>query len=143
MKEKNSKVYNVIKNRIMIFKLVTNIIILLAFALSPISEKIDDRLSYYFFNEYIRFIFFIMIFGAAFAIIGLIIDYYSNFVIEHDFGLSNQTIENWEKDNLKSIIVKTIIILPIALLFFFIMKKYGTYWWILFGFSFLLIPRSK
>lgn len=129
----NSKIYNSIKNRILIIDIILNFIVLSLFAFSPITTWIEDSLYFRFGNDWTRYIIFIFIIGAIFTIVGLIKDYYSNFIIEHDFELSNQNFLQWSIENLKSIFLNTVLVFPFAILFFYLIRKTGENWWIIFA----------
>lgn len=139
MKDSKLKIFSAIKNRIMIAEIIAYIVVLLIFAFSPLSKNIDNRISLYTYNEYIRFAIYITIVGVVFSIVEYFFSYYSSYIIEHDFELSNQSLKEWENEHLKSLLVNAVIMLPLAILFFSIIKQFGTYWWIFFGTTLFII----
>lgn len=131
--KKNSKVYSAIKNRILIFEIFFNLALLSLFSFSSLTMKIEEELFFRIGNDYLRFIAFILIIGAVFTATGLLIDYYNHYIIEHDFNLSNQTFVKWVLENIKSILLNTILFIPLSLLFYYLLRKTGANWWIYFG----------
>ncbi len=131
--DKSSKIYSAIKNRITFIEILLNLALLLLFAFTPITSTILMKIQSNFYNEYVQFIIFILIYAAFFTSLGFAVSYYSSFIIEHDFKLSNQTIEEWKIEQIKSTLLSGVITLPLALAFYYFLKVTGESWWIYFG----------
>jgi STE24 endopeptidase len=71
---------------------------------------------------------------ASFAMIGSLIDLpftlYKTFVIEQHFGFNKITPKLWLQDMLKSLVVGTVLGLPLASLILWMMGATGAYWWL-------------
>ena len=81
--------------------------------------------------------------GIVIGIIFLPFSYYSGFYLEHKYNLSNQTFLKWIWENLKGLLVSAVIGLPLLLFFFYVINRYGIWWWLplaigLFFFSVIL-----
>ncbi len=71
---------------------------------------------------------------AAFALVGGLIDLpatlYQTFVLEQRFGFNQMTPRLWLSDLLKSVLLGTLIGLPIAAAILWLMGTAGTLWWL-------------
>ncbi len=132
-KEKRDKIYNAIKLRISIIDIVFNFVLIAIFAFSGISVLIVDGIEQYFSNPYAIFIVFLCTIGLVYSIVGLPLDFYSSYIVEHRFNLSNQTVVKWLVEKSKSFLVGLAIGLPVSLIFYFILRKSGNIWWVYFS----------
>ena len=65
-------------------------------------------------------------------------DYYRGFVIEHKFGLSNQSFSSWLVDCLKSKAISFLIYLMVFTVIYTLMTYLPKYWWIIAGAVFII-----
>jgi len=134
----NEKLYNKIKLRLSIIDLVLDLLLITALAFSPLSQAIAN-VSAVTGNIYLHFLVFMLIIGAGFSVIGLPFDFYGSFIVEHKFGLSNQTFFKWVWERLKSTGLSIVIGVPVSLVFYFLIKSMGDKWWLYFaGFIFVI-----
>ncbi|MFC1669267.1 M48 family metallopeptidase [Spirochaetota bacterium] len=131
------KIYNRIKIRISIISTVLDIAFIAIFAFSGVSPIIESYIG--MTNPYLRFIAFIMILGLMVSLISTPIDFYSSYILEHRFGLSNQNLTKWLLERLKSTGISLIIGLPVALAFYYFLKVSGNLWWLYFSLFVLFI----
>jgi STE24 endopeptidase len=68
---------------------------------------------------------------AIFWLISIPFDYYRGFVLEHKFGLSNETLGMWLWDKTKMSILSLLAILALAEGIYSFMWLSPTYWWFL------------
>ncbi len=54
-------------------------------------------------------------------------------MVEHRFGLSNQTFFGWLKESLKGTALNIVIGVPVALAFYWFIRSTGNLWWFWFG----------
>lgn len=59
--------------------------------------------------------------------------FYSDYVVEHRFGLSNETVGRWATDGLKSLAVTEVLFVPILILFYGLLRRSPERWWIWFS----------
>ncbi len=67
---------------------------------------------------------------VTFWVLELPLSYYSDFVRQHDYGLSNQTFSKWFSDSLTALLVTIVIALLVAWGPFLILKKSPRRWWL-------------
>lgn len=112
---------------------VLDLACLALFAFSGIAARLAALSAGLAAGEYSRFLVFFAIAGACFGILGAPLSFYSGYVIEHRFGLSTLSVFGWLRDRLKSAILSIVIGVPVALLFYFLLKSAGSSWWMYFG----------
>jgi STE24 endopeptidase len=66
---------------------------------------------------------------AVFRLVSITFDYYKGFVLEHKFGLSNETLGRWLWDETKMSILSLLVILAFAEGTYNFMWLDPTYWW--------------
>lgn len=129
----NSKKYNNIKLAIGISEAVLVFILTFLFVYSGYSRKLSDILYSYSDSDYLVLILFTVITGAVASVIFFPLNFYSSYILEHKYKLSNQTLLKYFFESLKSTLVSGVIGIPILLLFYFILKEFGDYWWLVFA----------
>lgn len=139
MTESKAKKYNKIKLIIGISKGILSWLLILFFVISGLSDELVDLIFMIAPNDYLRFFIFILATGLVGSIIFLPVNFYTGYLLEHKFGLSNQTISKWIWENLKSLFVGGLIGIPILFIFFYALNTYGDYWWLPFSIILFLI----
>lgn len=134
----NEKLYNRIKLRLSIIDLVLDLLLITVLAFSGLSVFIAT-ISGITGNIYGDFLVFILIIGLGLSVIGLPFDFYGSYIVEHKFGLSNQTIFKWVWERSKSTALSIAIGVPVSLVFYFLIRSMGDKWWLYFaGFIFVI-----
>jgi len=126
-----SETYNKIKKRVNIVGYILNggIITLLAF--SNLSRQIAKQT--FASNDYIWFLKFIIAITVIFSLLEFPMNFYSEYILEKRFNLSNQTLVSWAWEKLKSLFLAAVIGIPIALIFYLFIKTTNEQWWIYFS----------
>lgn len=135
----DSKKYNNTKLTIGIIKAVISFILLFLFIFLGYSIKLQETIQSYINNEYLVFLVFVFFIGLISSILFMPLNIYSGFYLEHKYKLSNQTFYKYFVENFKSLLVGLAIGIPILLLFFFIINKFGEIWWLIFATTMFLI----
>ena len=130
MKEEKAKRYERIKLIISITESILSFLLLLLFVLQGYSLYLRDWILTLVKNPYWQFLIFSAIVGGALSLVTLPFGFYSGFVLEHRYGLSNQTIGDWIKEKLKESLVGLVIALPLLLAFYFLLLNYPQTWWL-------------
>ena len=134
----NEKLYNKIKLRLSIIDLVLDLLLITVLAFSGISIYIAG-LSAVTGNIYGDFLVFVLIIGLGLSVIGFPFDFYGSYIVEHKFGLSNQTFFKWLWEKSKSSFLSIVIGVPVSLVFYFLIRSMGDKWWLYFaGFIFVI-----
>lgn len=126
----DSKTYNNLKLASSVSKAVATFLLVLLFVLSGASRSLLLLLHHWSSNNYVLFLLFVGIGGLASGIIFFPLNYYTGFYLEHKYKLSNQDLIGWMWEDLKGLLVSLVIIIPVLLLFYFALNKYGSLWWL-------------
>ena len=135
----NSKKYNNIKLTLGIAETILVFILTLLFVYSGYNRMLFDILYSCSDSDYLVLILFTVITGAVASIILFPLNFYSSYILEHKYKLSNQTLLKYFVESLKSILVSGVIGIPILLLFYFILKEFGDNWWLIFAIAMFFI----
>ncbi len=130
--EVKDKAYNRIKIRLTIAGMVIDLGLLVILAFSGLALFIASHSSVTG-NDYLNFLVFVFFCGLIFSVISIPMDFYGGYVVEHRFGLSNQSFPGWLKENLKSTALNIVIGVPVALAFYWFIRSTGGLWWFWFG----------
>jgi STE24 endopeptidase len=128
-----AKKYNNIKLVFGIGKSIISFILILLFVLLGYSESLVNYISQFSSNSYIVFILFVIVSGIAASIFFYPVNFYTGFLLEHKYNLSNQTFLQWTWENFKGTLIGGVIGLPILLLFYFALITFGALWWLPFS----------
>lgn len=135
----NSKKYNNIKLSISISEAVLLFVLTFLFLYTGSSKKLSDLLYTYSDSDYLVLILFTLITGLAVSIIFFPLNFYSSYILEHKFKLSNQNLIKYFTESIKSTFVTGAIGIPVLLLFYFIIKEFGDSWWLIFSIAMFFI----
>jgi STE24 endopeptidase len=106
------------------------LLILLLTGLSKDVENISYKITP---NHYLALLIFLAIIGTAETIINFPLDFYSGYILEHKYNLSNQTIFRYFFEKIKSFAVGLVIGIPVIFIFYYILRNYETNWWLIIG----------
>jgi len=134
-----AKKYNNIRLGISIGKGIISFILIIFFVESGLSLMLEDYLASHISNNYLIFLAFVFIAGAASAIIFSPVDFYKDFYLEHKYNLSNQSFIKYLIENLKTLAVSLVIGTPVLLFFFYVLNKFHDLWWLPFAIGLFLL----
>ena len=135
----NPKKYNNIKLAISISKGVLSFLILLLFVALGFSLRFQELIAQNISGSYLQLVVFVLLLGFAGSVIFFPVSYYSEFYLEHKNNLSNQTFFQWIWEDLKGLLVSLVIGIPILLIFYFSLNKFGNMWWLPFAVILFLV----
>jgi STE24 endopeptidase len=81
-------------------------------------------------NRWLRLIVLACLYGAGLEVLTLPLDFWSKFVLEHRFQLSNQTLAGWAWRQVKSYLVGGLIGLPLLWGLYWVLGAAGEAWWL-------------
>jgi len=90
-----AKQYSRSKLAVGLLKLLASLVFLLVFLLSGASSRLDALVSPLTDNYYLQLSGYLLAFMAIYWVVLLGLDFYSGVVLEHRYGLSNQTTVRW------------------------------------------------
>ncbi|MDP8293060.1 MAG: M48 family metalloprotease [Candidatus Orphnella occulta] len=90
-------------------------------------------------NPYIIATIYIVIAGSLLQIILLPLDYTASFKMEHDFGLSRQTISSWLIDFIKKFFFTGLLYLVMILTLYLFLRISPVFWWLYSGIAYFFM----
>jgi STE24 endopeptidase len=127
------KKYNNTKLAIGIGKTIVTFILILLFISTGLSRALVSWLSGFSSDSYIILIMFVAVTGIVSGILFFPVNFYSQYLLEHKYNLSNQSIGKWLWENVKGLLLSVVIGVPVLLIFYFTMNVYGSLWWLPFA----------
>ncbi|MBI3313262.1 MAG: M48 family metallopeptidase [Candidatus Omnitrophica bacterium] len=128
VKEK-AKAYQRKKQSLTLFHLFLTPAILAAATLTPISSSLKEAASQLSQNPYGMFAIYFLLFSLYTLIFDAPFSYYSGFVLEHRYGLSNQTFGAWLKDWTKKSVLSFALSLALLAGLYFLIWSFPARWW--------------
>lgn len=129
----DSKKYNNTKLAISIFDTVAGFILVYIFVASGWSILLEEYIRQFVSSDYIVFLLFVISIGIAGSIIFFPLNFYSGYILEHKYNLSNQNLFKYFFEKVKALLVSALIGIPILILFFWVLREYETFWWLPFA----------
>ncbi|MBN2366541.1 MAG: M48 family peptidase [Calditrichaeota bacterium] len=129
MKSELSKKYNRIKLIVSITSLLVDLFFWLVVILSGFAGKIADISYSQASNPLIQFLIFAAILGGIYFLINFPLSFYSGYILEHRFSLSNQTLAGWFREQMKAALVGLVLAGVMISIFYILLWKYPDYWW--------------
>ena len=132
-KQKLAKKYSRIKQIISVIETIIFFAIILVLLFTGLSKELEKIVFSYSSNSYIALLIFLGIIGIFESIVTFPLSFYSGYILEHKYKLSNQTLFSHFKEKFKGLLVGAVIGIPLILVFFFILRTYENYWWVILG----------
>ncbi|MBK8981158.1 MAG: M48 family metallopeptidase [Ignavibacteria bacterium] len=128
-----AKEYSKINQIISLTETILFFVITVLFIVSGYSKSLEAFAFGFTSNAYIALLIFFGIFGIFQSVISFPLGFYSEYVLEHKYELSNQTIAGYFREKFKGILIGILIGVPLTLIFYFIIKNYPDSWWLILG----------
>jgi STE24 endopeptidase len=81
-------------------------------------------------NDYIALVVLLLALGAMESVISLPFGFYTGYILEHRYTLSNQTLARWAWERIKGILVGAPFMLVVVFVLFYCVRTYGNWWWL-------------
>jgi len=107
-----------------------SIALILVVLSSRFSWAVEYSLTRLNLPHYLLTAIFLLILSVVYYLLNLPLNYYAGYTLEHEFNLSKQTLEDWWLDQLKSGALGYIISLIMVLVFYWILARFGDWWWL-------------
>ncbi len=116
-----------------IFELVFNIAINLILLFSGLSLILSNAVSRLLNtnNPYLLLPVYLIFLSFIYYVLNFTLEFYQSFLIEHQFGLSKQSIQDWFKDQLKSGILGFVMSLICLETLYLVINLSPNYWWLI------------
>jgi STE24 endopeptidase len=132
-KEQRAKKYAKTKQILSLTQSIGSFAIIVLILLTGFSKTLE-KISYsYFSNEYLALLLFAVILFGGISVIFFPLDFYSGYIMEHKYDLSNQTIGGYFMESLKGLLLGIVLGGPLLGAFYYILKNFGDNWWLVLG----------
>jgi len=113
--------------------------VILILLFSGLSKKIESIAYGYTSNNYFALLIFFCVIGIAESLITFSLGFYSDYILEHKYNLSNQSLTGYFKEKIKGFLVGLILGVPLMFAFYYILQTYQNNWWLLLGVFMFLV----
>lgn len=124
------KAYNRAKLIAGIASSVFSFLIVLALVASGFTRRLDQWATLLVTNRYLALLLFAAVMGVVQSTATFAIGYYSGFLLEHKYKLSNQTFFRWLWERLKGLLVGGVFGLILLSALYYCLHEYGSMWWL-------------
>jgi STE24 endopeptidase len=125
-----AKKYSRIKLTLSLVGTTFSFIITLGIVVTGFSLRVENFVHSYTQSPYVALLLFVAVLGVLSGIISFPLSFYSGFVVEHRYNLSNQSFVQWLWEQGKAFLVSIPIAVPLMLLFYFFLREYQALWWL-------------
>jgi STE24 endopeptidase len=132
-KKSDAKRYSKIKQVLSLTQSIIVYAILLILIFTGLAKEIESFAYSFTPNSYLALLIFLAIIGAAEGIITFPLSFYSSYILEHKYNLSNQRPGDYFKEKLKGFALGIVIGVPVLFAFYFILTTFGDWWWLALG----------
>lgn len=132
--EQNStgaKQYSRQKTRLIVSRLLLTLAFFLAMLFSGASVSLRGIIVSFSSNFYLQVSLYLFILGGIYYLIFLGLDFYGDFLLEHKFRLSNQTVLSWLKKSIKKGVLSFLMLLIVGQVLYFFLRHFPNHWWLL------------
>lgn len=137
-RQKQARRYARVKRRLMLVDLLLSAVYGLAWLVFGWSAGLKQALLGLTSSPWLLVALFALVFGGILWFIGLPLSYYSEFVLPHRYGQSNETVRGWIGDQLKGILIGAILGGLLLEVIYFVLRTFPDTWW-LWAAGFMLI----
>lgn len=125
----SAKTYNRSKLITGIVSSVLSFALLLALVVTGLTRELETWTRSLTGGAYPALLLFAVAIGLIQTVVTLPIGYYSGFVLEHRYRLSNQTLGRWAWERLKGTAISLPIVIGLLALLYACLLEYGMWWW--------------
>jgi len=128
---KDAKKYNRIKLRLSLAGFFVTFTFMLWVFFSEFSLGIREYFGTTYFTKspYLLMLAVVFSLGLMESVLSFPIDFYGGYLLEHRYGLSNQTLGRWAWEKLKGLLIGLTIGVPLLLAFYWFLRQTGNWWW--------------
>jgi STE24 endopeptidase len=128
-----AKTYNRIKLAIGILSSILTVAVMMTLVLSGYSTMLASSVRGITSQTYVAVLLFAAAVGVLQSVVTLPLGFYSGYILEHRFQLSNQTCIRWIWEQLKGLLVGAPLAAIVLVLLYFCLEHYGNEWWLPLG----------
>jgi len=128
-----AKKYSNTKLALSISETILSFVLLFLFTFLGISIRVELYIRTLLTNNFAVFLIYVLVLAVSSAIIFSHFNYYTDFYLEHKYKLSNQSFLKWIWEGSKAAMIGAVFGIPLLMVFYYILLKFGIMWWLPFG----------
>ncbi len=136
--QRRAKQYETIHNWLYLVDVLLSAALLIAFLLTGLTAALADWARGVAANPWLHIPLYAAVALVGMKLIFLPLSFFGDFWLEHHFGLSNEKLTGWLKDELKSLALNLILGVIVLNVVYFLLRQAGDWWWAAAGGFFLL-----
>lgn len=125
-----AKAYNRIKLIVGVCSSALSFSLLLGLVVSGQTRSIETWIRALVTHDYLALSLFAFTVGLMQTALTLPLSFYSGYVVEHRYALSNQSLGRWAWEQLKGVLVSLPLAIAVLAFLFFCLRQYGGWWWL-------------
>src|ERR1043166_234735 len=129
-RQAQAKKHERLTNWLFVVDLAVTLILLLVLLFSGLTRWLADLCQVVSANPWLYIGLYTAVLIVGHALLMLPLSYFSGFHLEHKFGLSNQTLASWIKDQLKGLALNLVLLLIVVNIIYFLLRRAPEMWWI-------------
>jgi len=127
---RRAKQYSKRHVQLTIIQLALTLAFLLILLFSGVSMFLKDLVAGWSRNFYLQVGLYLTLFAGIYYLVFVGLDFYSDFLLEHKFMLSNQTILGWLKKSIKKDLLALVMLLVVGEGLYFFLRRFPNNWWL-------------
>ncbi len=128
--ERDVKRYNRIKLIVSLLGTAASFVLTIVLLAGGTTRSIESFSCSVTASPYLALIIFAATAGIIMSIVSFPFSFYSGFILEHKYNLSNQTFLQWLWEGMKGLLVSIPIVTPLLLTFYFLLLTFQNNWWL-------------
>ncbi len=125
-----AKQYSKTKLILGIISSASSFLVVVIILFSGFSMTLRDWAMSQWSNEYAGVVIFLLAITLIESAVTFPISFYSSYIVEHRYNLSNQTPGRWLWERAKGLLIGTPLLVAGVIVLFFCLKEYGEWWWL-------------
>ncbi len=81
-------------------------------------------------NEYVAVVLFLFVITLIESAVTFPVSFYSSYIVEHRYNLSNQTLGRWLWERVKGLLIAAPLLVVGVVVLFYCLKEYREWWWL-------------
>jgi STE24 endopeptidase len=129
-RQKQAIEYARIRRRLMLADLIIGVGYLLVWLFAGWAVALRNWLLTFTSSDFLLVAGFLIVFGGVFYLINLPLSYYSGFVLPHRFDLSTQNFNSWLIDQMKGLLIASVLGLILIQIIYAVLRAAPDTWWL-------------
>jgi len=127
---KQAREYSKLKIQLAVIQLILTAAFLIIMFFSGASQLLKEFVTKYSQSFYLQLALYLTILGSTYYLLFLGLEFYGNFLLEHKYLLSSQSVCSWLKKSLKKELLSLLLFIAAGEVIYFFLRLFPDYWWL-------------